>query len=57
MGNIMLERKDLNKRNERLLFLQVEAERITRQILAVNQKCEKGEVMRIVSLLLQKDNI
>lgn len=57
MGNIMLERKDLNKRNERLLFLQVEAERITRQILAVNQKCEKNEVMRIVSLLLQKDNI
>lgn len=57
MGNIMLERKDLNKRNERLLFLQVEAERITRQILAVNPKCEKGEVMRIVSLLLQKDNI
>jgi hypothetical protein len=57
MGNIMLERKDLNKRNERLLFLQVEAERLTRQILAVNPKCEKNEVMRIVSLLLQKDNI
>lgn len=55
--NVMLERKDLNKRNERLLFLQVEAERVTRQILAVNPKCEKGEVMRIVSLLLQKDNI